>query len=51
LDRLPRQALHAAELELAHPVSGQWLRFTSPLPADFAGALDALQAFIESPRG
>jgi 23S rRNA pseudouridine1911/1915/1917 synthase len=51
LDRLPRQALHAAELELAHPVSGQRLRFVSPVPADFAGALDVLQAFFETPRG
>jgi 23S rRNA pseudouridine1911/1915/1917 synthase len=51
LDRLARQALHAAELELAHPVSGQRLRFVSPVPADISGALDALQAFIESPRG
>jgi 23S rRNA pseudouridine1911/1915/1917 synthase len=51
LDRLPRQALHAAELELVHPVSGQKLRFVSPVPPDFSGALDALQAFNESLRG
>lgn len=51
LDRLPRQALHAAELELAHPVSGQTLRFVSPVPPDFSGALDLLQAFHESLRG
>ena len=51
LDLLPRQALHAAELELAHPVSGQKLRFVSPVPADFSGALDTLEAFLESRRG
>jgi len=39
LDLLPRQALHAAELEFAHPVSGKRLHFEAPLPADFAGAL------------
>ena len=51
LDRLPRQALHAAALEFAHPVSGQSLRFVSPVPADIARALDVLQAFREGPRG
>lgn len=29
-----RQALHAEELELAHPVSGQRLKWSAPLPAD-----------------
>ncbi|MFZ5827916.1 MAG: RluA family pseudouridine synthase [Bacillota bacterium] len=29
-----RQALHAASLALVHPVSGELLRFESPLPAD-----------------
>ena len=51
LDQLPRQALHAAALEFAHPVSGLSLRFVSPVPADIARALDALQAFREGPRG
>jgi 23S rRNA pseudouridine1911/1915/1917 synthase len=51
LDRLPRQALHAAALEFVHPVSGQSLRFVSPVPADFSGALDILQAFPGRPRG
>src|SRR6266850_1765752 len=51
LDQLPRQALHAAALEFAHPVSGLGLRFVSPVPADIARALDALQAFREGPRG
>jgi len=40
-----RQALHAAELELAHPVSGEALRFESALPADFSRALEILRAF------
>lgn len=41
---LGRQALHAAELELAHPITGAPLRFESPLPEDFVQALTALRA-------
>ncbi|MEK8034289.1 RluA family pseudouridine synthase [Ideonella sp. DXS29W] len=33
-----RQALHAAELELAHPISRQPLSFRAPPPEDFAQA-------------
>lgn len=39
----PRQALHAAVLGFAHPVSGETLRFESPLPADFADLLAGLE--------
>ncbi len=39
----PRQALHAATLGFAHPVSGQALLFESPLPGDMAGLLAALR--------
>jgi 23S rRNA pseudouridine1911/1915/1917 synthase len=39
----PRLMLHAAELGFTHPVSGQQLRFSSPLPADFLAELDALR--------
>ncbi len=35
---LQRQALHAAELELAHPISRELLRFEAPPPEDFAKA-------------
>lgn len=38
----PRQALHAATLGFAHPVTGAALRFESPLPEDFAGLLRCL---------
>ncbi|HEY6867500.1 MAG TPA: RluA family pseudouridine synthase [Candidatus Eisenbacteria bacterium] len=51
LDRLSRQALHAAELELAHPVSGERLHFASPVPPDIARALETVQAFVGSRRG
>ena len=35
--RLPRQALHAMELEFTHPSTGKPLMFHSSLPADMAG--------------
>jgi 23S rRNA pseudouridine1911/1915/1917 synthase len=38
-----RQALHAAELELHHPVSGEPLRFKAALPEDFERLLAALR--------
>ena len=40
----PRQALHARELELVHPVTGTHLTFTREPPADFQDLLDALRA-------
>jgi 23S rRNA pseudouridine1911/1915/1917 synthase len=42
LQRLERQALHAAELAFEHPISGKRLRFTSALPPDMAELLIAL---------
>jgi len=38
--RLPRQALHAAILRLSHPVSGQALEFSAPLPLALQGLLE-----------
>lgn len=35
---LPRQALHAARLSFAHPVTAAALRFDAPLPPDLADA-------------
>ena len=40
---LTRQALHAAVLGFRHPITGETLRFESPLPADMA----RLQALLE----
>ena len=40
----PRQALHARELELVHPVTGAHLTFTREPPADFQELLAALRA-------
>ena len=39
----PRQALHAATLGFDHPVTGERLDFSSPLPADFDGLVGALR--------
>ncbi len=38
---LARQFLHSAALGFSHPVSGEELRFESPLPSDLAAALEA----------
>lgn len=40
---LERQALHAAALELDHPVSGERQRFEAPLPTDIERVLAALR--------
>lgn len=42
-----RQALHAARLELAHPIDGQSLEFSAPLPADMAALLEVLRRDTE----
>jgi 23S rRNA pseudouridine1911/1915/1917 synthase len=41
---LRRQALHAALLGFVHPVTGEKLRFETPLPADMAALENALAA-------
>ncbi|MGH8496951.1 MAG: 23S rRNA pseudouridine(1911/1915/1917) synthase RluD [Gammaproteobacteria bacterium] len=43
-----RQALHAARLAFAHPVSGKALEFRSPLPGDLQALLAALEADAEA---
>jgi 23S rRNA pseudouridine1911/1915/1917 synthase len=45
---LSRQALHAAELALTHPVTGRSLRWTSPVPEDLSRALELLTAHRDS---
>jgi 23S rRNA pseudouridine1911/1915/1917 synthase len=44
LANFPRQALHAARLKLAHPVTGREMEWEAPLPADVAALLAALEA-------
>lgn len=38
-----RQALHAAQLSLHHPITGDWMTFEAPRPADLVTLLDALR--------
>jgi 23S rRNA pseudouridine1911/1915/1917 synthase len=40
--RLWRHALHAEELVLPHPVTGEKMRFLAPLPADMAALISTL---------
>lgn len=42
LNNFPRQALHAAQLELQHPADGETMRWQSALPADIQQLLDVL---------
>ncbi|HUV32799.1 MAG TPA: RluA family pseudouridine synthase [Devosiaceae bacterium] len=44
VDALGRQALHAAGLVFAHPVSGEIMRFGSAPPPDLSALIDALRA-------
>lgn len=46
-----RQALHAARLELAHPLSGEWMGWRSPLPVDMAALLEALRQDAQAQEG
>ncbi|PWE33276.1 RNA pseudouridine synthase [Maritimibacter sp. 55A14] len=39
----PRQALHAATLGFVHPVTGERLEFSAPLPPDMTALLNALR--------
>ena len=41
---LGRQALHAARLSIAHPVTGEAMQFDAPMPEDFRAAVDVLRA-------
>ncbi len=40
---LDRQALHAHTLSFAHPISGEQVQVTAPLPADMQGLLEILR--------
>jgi 23S rRNA pseudouridine1911/1915/1917 synthase len=44
LDGFQRQALHAVELALQHPFTGEALSWQAPIPADMQGLLAALAA-------
>lgn len=44
LERFPRQALHAARLRLAHPLTGKEMEWEAPMPADMDHLLSVLEA-------
>ncbi len=44
LEAFRRQALHAARLKLAHPVTGKEMEWEAPLPADMAHLVAVLEA-------
>ena len=43
LDRLPRQALHAASLSFRHPISGERINVQAPLPDDMEETIRLVQ--------
>ena len=45
----PRQALHAAQLGLEHPVTGEWLEWQAPLPEDMAQLLAQIRSASHEP--
>ncbi|MBM4314174.1 MAG: RluA family pseudouridine synthase [Deltaproteobacteria bacterium] len=47
MKELDRQALHAWRLAFSHPVSGEALRFSSPLPEDIASLCSSLREKIK----
>lgn len=51
LNRFPRQALHARELRLSHPRSGEALQFSAEAPADIQRLLALLRGTSTVPSG
>ena len=49
LTAFPRQALHAAQLGLEHPVTGEWLEWQAPLPDDMAQLLAQIRIASHEP--
>jgi 23S rRNA pseudouridine1911/1915/1917 synthase len=47
LEKFPRQALHAAKLELTHPKSGKRVTYEAPLPDDMKELLAMLTRDME----
>ncbi len=45
LNEVARQALHASRIGFHHPETGEYVEFTSPLPADIAPVCDKLREY------
>jgi 23S rRNA pseudouridine1911/1915/1917 synthase len=50
LASMRRQALHAAQLRLAHPRTGRELHWEAPLPPDMAALIAALETDLRDPH-
>ncbi len=50
VEKIGRQALHAAFLGFEHPQKQTWIRFHSPLPADITNLLSVLRSAHSSSR-
>jgi len=46
LNLCPRQALHAQTLGFVHPVTGEQMDFTSPLPADMEQLVEKWRTYM-----
>ncbi|WP_237060512.1 23S rRNA pseudouridine(1911/1915/1917) synthase RluD [Microbulbifer sediminum] len=51
LRHFPRQALHAAQLALVHPGSGEDMHWSTPMPADMLHLLELLRADVAGAPG
>jgi len=45
---LPRQALHARSLGFTHPITGEFMRFESPVPEDMQSVIDKWRKYISN---
>lgn len=48
IKQLNRQALHATQLTLTHPITNKIMQFNAPLPNDFQDILDNLQSQLNN---
>jgi 23S rRNA pseudouridine1911/1915/1917 synthase len=45
----PRQALHATQLGLEHPITGEWLEWQAPMPNDIMQLLKNIRSTLNEP--
>jgi 23S rRNA pseudouridine1911/1915/1917 synthase len=51
IESFPRQALHAARIDLRHPDDGREVSFTAPLPEDMVALIERLRDATTGARG